>query len=115
MVRSVCHLCEKEILEKTSGARKSLRKRNRQYSSNGLRRRQPMTDTEKAPELAELEAELAELEASNEALLQGERVLNEQKKEHGARAKGWYTQKGCICKNRTKKNVSVFAKQLLLV
>jgi hypothetical protein len=98
MARSVCHLCEKEILEKPSGARKSLRKLNRQYSSNGLRRRQPTTDTE-------LEAEL---EVSNEALLQGERVLNEQKEEHSARAKGWYTQKGCICKTEPKKMYRCF-------
>ena len=100
MARSVCHLCEKEILEKPSGARKSLRNRNRQYSSNGLRRRQPTTDTELE---AELEAELSELEVSNEAFLQGERVLNEQKEEHSALAKGWYTQKGCICKTEPKK------------
>ena len=158
MARSVCHLCEKENpsrkLEKISGERKRLRKRNRQYSSNGLRRRQPMTETEKAAELAELERELEDLikraderkskhpsikeleaeaeadewakweavelakleldegeskldeeefEAANEALLQGERVLNKQKKEISARAKGWYTQKGCICKTEPKK------------
>ncbi len=110
MSRSVCHLCEKEILEKPSGARKSLRKRNRQYSSSGLRRRQPTTDTELEAKLeAELEAKLeAELEVSNEALLQGERVLNEQKEEHSARAKGWYTQKGCICKTEPKKMYRCF-------
>ena len=86
MARSVCYLCEKEQAEAIGWAK------------------------------LELESKLNEevFEVANQALLQGDRVLNKLKKESSAQAKGWYTQKGCICKTEPK-NVSVVAKQLLLV